>query len=508
MDEIPPSEQLNRRDFMGVSSSAFLLNSIAPALNALKLAAAAPPPRWNAGHNLAAAHARLGNSVGQDNLAAGVRLGWLSEYFQRDLALLQSASQPVPTSLKNLSVKLVVAPTDLTIGQDATSKQPTISGKFSLTFMPSDDLTVQFRTRVVTFSSVKLRLINDPVASGEFAFSVDGTAQPTVLPSSAPPDAHLISKYYGGISSQYEIQETAVLLVGMSAILEQFAAMTPFPQIRRALRTFRLGDPIHTVYDDEYVLVAGKPILDVKPCADSGTQFRITANTGNKFQVDAATPPLTDCNTELPALVDFIFLHPKMTTLFAWAQNNVAPSLTATNQGPFLFLAYWKYVVTLLLQSFDVSYVLSPTPSILFTTSWNVEGDVEGGINVGCVQQRLADVQIGGTVGPIVVVISPCLDGTKLCLQTDVPSGIPNNLNWTVNPLPWPWNKIAGDILGQIIHGVMPSMGPIIDLFRICLVDLGGLLNNPASNGSDSDLAVDSTVAGIRVYQERPSQQA
>jgi hypothetical protein len=105
-----------------------------------------------------------------------------------------------------------------------------------------------------------------------------------------------------------------------------------------------------------------------------------------------------------------------------------------------------------------------------------------------------------------VVEIAPCLDGSKLCLQTRVPSGISNNLDWTLYPLPWPWDKVAGDLLGQIIHGIMPDMGPIVDLFRICLVDLSGLLNNPVANGSGSDLAPTSSPSAIQVGQVRVNQ--
>lgn len=295
-----------------------------------------------------------------------------------------------------------------------------------------------------------------------------------------------------------------MLLVGIKALLEQFAQMIPFPQIRRTLGTFRLGDPLTVVYDDEYLVVTGKPVLDAKPCSESNTQFRITPQGGNQYRIDVETPPSMNCNSELASTVDFIFLHPKQTTLLAWAANNIAPSLTAHDGGPFLLAGYWDYVVTLILKSFDVAYGLNP-PSIVFTSNWDVVGKVEGGIQVGCVQQRLADLDLTGTVGPVVVEIAPCFDGTKLCLQTSVPSGIPNDFHWTLNPLPWPWDQIAGSILGQMIHGVMPNMGPIVDLFRVCLVDLAGILNSPTGTGSDSHLVTDSSLAGLRVARQQLS---
>lgn len=175
---------MKRRDFMSVSSSAFVLSSIAPGLAALKAAAvpvaATPPPHWNPGGNLSAAHTRIANAVGPNNLAVGVRLAWLNDYFERDLGLVQSLSKPFPTSLNNLSVQLIMAPKALTVGQDAATHQPTISGKISLSFMPSDSLTTPYRTRDVVYSDTKLRLISDPLASGEFILSLDGSPNTTI----------------------------------------------------------------------------------------------------------------------------------------------------------------------------------------------------------------------------------------------------------------------------------------------------------------------------------------
>lgn len=461
-------------------------------------------------------HQDIANTVGAGKIAYGVHFDWLSTYFAAEIRQLAGSTQTVPTVLPQIQVLLVVNPADFALQVDSTNKRLYMTGQIDLDFR-SPDGSQSYRKRKITFADTELALQADPSSNGEFRFEAISN-RPTIVPPndpsypSPPPNSNLIRDIYNNDVNEYLRDEESVLVAGAKTIVELFAHMIPFPRLKHAMRTFLLSDVVDIHFIDDYIVVAGVPTFGPKQCPYGGSSLaefdtELVLEKSSQASVDdgatvnlsivpkAVMPP--DCRGGLSnVLPDVLFYYPKDTTLVAWSRSIVGPAIGAQGSGGWLFTE-WHYAVSAILDSIDIT-LNTGTMSISVTSSWTVFGSAGAGVRVPCASIDFVNVDISGTIGPVLIDVGPCIDGKVLFLRATLNGGVPHNIDYAIRPLPFPLDKIAGELLGMILDQVlMPNVAPVIDLFRIKLLDMTGMIDSLRPSRFGEHLRSASTLIGL-----------
>ncbi len=451
-------------------------------------------------------HDDVFDRVGVKELAFGVRFDFLKQYFADQVVKLTSLIQTVPTSLPRLIVKMSVDPKKFLLNVDVAKSSLLLDGEITLDFRTPDDKQ-SYRMRIISFQQTRLVLEADPSNTGEFQFN-PVSSTPIIKPTSTPPDSNLIKQNYKNDQNEYIQEELGIMLGGAKAIIEQFAHLIPFPRIRRAMKSFLMGDFVTPPqYLGEYIIVAGVPVLGLAECPFGGSvQLELNqalspsdkpGGTQLKIERDNIAPQL-NCNKELSGLPDMVLYYPKDITFVSWSRSRLGPAIGAQDSGGWLFTE-WHYAIFALLDRINVA-LDSATNSINVTSAWTVQGSAGAGVRVPCASIDFVEADIRGTIGPIQIRIEPCFEGQVLFLQGSLIGGVPNAIDWKVRPLPFPLDKIAGDLLAMILtKTVLPNVAPVVDLFKIKLLDLTGTINFLRPSGLGKSVKQQSSLIGLNL---------